>query len=515
MLWRSMALVITSIGAGLAGCGPEPQSGRQGTLVWRLGDAEIKGLVASDGVAEFRGIAYAQPPVGNLRWRATQPLDFSGSEIDATKFGSACPQGQGNPDWYRTVAKGLDADPDIIADLDDISEDCLYLNVWSSGATGPPKPVMVWIHGGSNVNGYSHEPNYAGERLATRGVVVVSLNYRLGALGFMPHPLLDEEDPDRVSGYYGLADQVAALQWVQSNIAAFGGDPDNVTIFGESAGGGNIGALLRMSSATGLFHRAAIQSGALGPYDAIDYAAASKAGRRLFETLEVETLAQMRATPWRALVDNIPTALPDYYFGPVADGKHLADPAIANPVPLLIGVNADEMLMYLPPDQARPFENALSVYAGQRRDEVAAYLAQSETDALAKANLLASASEFACPALALARQVAREGLPVYFYYFTRVRPGGEALGAYHGAEIPYVFDTADAWLPAAETDRELARIMGSYWTNFARKGDPNGAELPRWAPYDPMTGNVHELGASIGAAPDHPGRLCALLASSS
>ncbi|MGB3471010.1 MAG: carboxylesterase family protein [Erythrobacter sp.] len=515
MITRAMALTLLSIGLVLAGCCADRRGSEKETLVWGIGGAEIRGLVASNGVAEFRGIAYAKPPVGDLRWRAPQQLPPSVGEIDATRFGSACPQGQGNPDWYRTVAKGLDADPELIADLDDISEDCLYLNVWSNGAGGTPKPVMVWIHGGSNVNGFSHEPNYLGHRLAARDIVFVSLNYRLGALGFLPHPLLDEEDPNAVSGYYGLADQVAALQWIQSNIAAFGGAPDNVTIFGESAGGGNIAALLRMRSASGLFHRAAIQSGALAPYDAVDYEAATKAGEKLFDTLEAKTLEQMRATPWEELVDQTPIVLPDYYFGPVADGRQLEGREITSPVPLLIGVNADEMLMYMPQGELRPFESALSTYGGEQRDAVAAYFAQGESGALAQANRLASASEFFCPALGLARQVAREGVPVFYYYFTRIRPDGEELGAYHGAEIPYVFDTADEWLPSSETDRELTQMMVSYWTNFARSGDPNGSELPQWQPFDPSAGTVHELGISVGATSDHPARACSLLSTSS
>ena len=529
---RHLAIALTLAGAALGGCSAKaPENSQLDSIIWPMGDANVTGLINGDGIAQFRGIAYAKAPVGDLRWKAPVALDRPNGEIDATRFGAACPQGQGNPNWYRSVAQGFGAQTADIPDLENISEDCLTLNIWADQDVETQKPGMVWIHGGSNVNGFSHEPNYLGDKLAAKGVVVVSLNYRMGALGFLPHRLLDQQDTSGVSGYYGLADQVAALTWVQDNIAAFGGNPDNVTVFGESAGGGNISALLRMPSATGLFHRAAIQSGALAPYDAIAYDTAQAAGEKLFTDLEASTLDEMRALDWATIVERTPDALPDYYFGPVADGATLPGAQIVNPVPLLIGANADEMLMYLDADDPAPFETAATSYAqgdGAKRAALKAFFAgtadagtadagENNGDALMRANKMSSAAEFFCPALSLAMRADEAGAPVFFYYFTRTRPDGNMLGAYHGAEIPYVFDTADDWLPHDETDTQLTKIMQDYWINFARTGTPNGpdeAEAPAWLALSGAEINVQELGAAIGPTLDHPAGACSLFNSS-
>ena len=195
----------------------------------------------------YRGIPYAAPPTGPLRWQAPRPHVARQGIQDGTDFAPACPQDQANPDWYRDLAAGFGVDGRVVPELARISEDCLYLNVWAPAEPRETlRPVMVWIHGGGNVSGYAYEPNYRGGPLAASGIVAVSLNYRLGPLGFMAHPALAQEDRQQVSAYYGLADQLAALEWVKENIAAFGGDPENVTVFGESAGGGNIAALMRM-----------------------------------------------------------------------------------------------------------------------------------------------------------------------------------------------------------------------------------------------------------------------------
>ena len=431
---------------------------------------------------------------------------------DATEFAPACPQDQGNHDWYRDVAVGFGAERSVIAELTNISEDCLYLNVWTSAdSSGRPKPVMVWIHGGSNVNGYAHEPNYRGYRLAEAGVVVVSINYRLGVLGFMAHPRLHNEDENRSSGYYGLADQVAALEWIKQNIAAFGGDPNNVTVFGESAGGGNISALMRMPSAKGLFHKAIIQSGALAPYDSIDYDQALAAGERLIASLSVTAAGEMRSLDWQDLVESRGPILSDYYFGPIADGHYLPADEVHPPVPLMIGANRDEMLMYLSGDTLESLNDALDRYAGVARSQVSQFLEDNYGSIEARANRLSSAAEFWCPALDLAERSGSMGQPAYVYFFTRSRPGGDALLAYHGAEIPYVFDTADDWLPADQTDQRLAAGMQKYWINFSTNGNPNGKDLPLWHPYDERDRNILELGDDIRSSNDEWVALCDLL----
>ncbi|MEM9181852.1 MAG: carboxylesterase family protein [Pseudomonadota bacterium] len=494
-------------------CACETQAPDQGTAsfveVFAAGE-QLRGEALANGVLAFRGIPFAAAPVGALRWQPPQPHVSRSGVQDATRFGSACPQGQGNPRWYRQVAAGFGATDAVIPELTDISEDCLFLNVWTRDPSRQPsRPVMVWIHGGSNVNGFSHEPNYLGHQLANQDIVVVSINYRLGALGFMAHPGLSEEDEGGVSGYYGLADQVAALRWVQQNIAAFGGDPDNVTVFGESAGGGNISALMRMPAAVGLFDRAIIQSGALFPYDAISLEAASAAGEQLTASLDASTVNDMRKLDWQSLVEQSDRMSNDYYFGPIADGRHMLESDRVAAVPLLIGTNADEMLMYLPDDALAAMNEQLSQTANDGRRDIEAHLDRYASTAM-KANRLSTAAEFFCPALSLADEVGRADKPTFYYLFTRTRPGGAELKAYHGAEIPYVFDTADDWLPADDGDHLLTNTMQAYWTNFARSGDPNSEALPTWPRFD-NNRTILELGDKIGPLGDGSDQLCELL----
>ena len=507
LMLRVAALIL------LAACSLDParQSSHEDALV-DAGGERLRGVRLPSGGHVFRGIPFAAPPLGPLRWKAPRPHTAREGVQDSAAFGPACPQDQGNPDWYRNVAAGFGVKGHVIPELTQVSEDCLYLNVWTPAESlETPRPVMVWIHGGSNVNGYAFEPNYLGDRLAAAGVVVLSINYRLGPFGFMAHPSLANEDKHGASGYYGLADQVAALQWVKENIAAFGGDPSNVTVFGESAGGGNISALMRMPSASGLFHKAIIQSGALAPYDTIDYDDALEFGERLSASLDTTTARQMRKLHWRDLIEKHRVELTDYYFGPIADGYHLTAGAELAPVPLIIGANRDEWLMYLPPDALSALHDALDRYALSARTRVARFLEQKYERIEMRANRLISAAEFWCPALDLANRAEALGQATYVYFFTRARPGGNALLAYHGAEIPYVFNTADDWLPADSTDLQLTTAMRAYWTNFARRGDPNDAGLPRWVGYDDGERNILELGDEIRSANDEWVELCDLL----
>ncbi|MEM9385029.1 MAG: carboxylesterase family protein [Pseudomonadota bacterium] len=509
-----LALMVAALSLGTACTQDLALSPAAEGLRVLAGSERLLGARLPSGVRAFRGVPYAAPPLGPLRWKPPQPHVARKGVQDSTSFGPACPQDQGNPDWYRDVAASVGADGGIIPALREISEDCLYLNVWAlDEPVDTPRPVMVWIHGGSNVNGFAHEPNYRGGALvAAHGIVVVSLNYRLGPFGFLAHPALAAEDPQDVSGYYGLADQVAALRWVRDHIASFGGDPQNVTVFGESAGGGNISALMRMPSARGLFHRAVIQSGALAPYDSIDYEAAEQAGERLLASLGATTVEEMRALDWQTLVDERPSALEHYYFGPIADGFYLPPGAEITPMPLMIGANHDEWLMYLPDDDVQSsFDDALDQYVARSRDTVAQAFVHRYESVEMRANRLISAAEFWCPALALANRVESLEQAAYVYLFTRVRPGADALLAYHGAEIPYVFDTADAWLPATPIDDELTAAMQTYWVNFAMRGDPNSASLPTWLPYEHDTRRILELGDNIGLASGEWTELCDLI----
>lgn len=480
-------------------------------------------LDAEGQMTVFRGIPYAAPPVGALRWRPPEPHAPRAGRQDASRFGSACPQLQGNPDWYRDVAKKFGWPQDEIEDLKDIREDCLYLNIWSQNLGGDePQPVMVWIHGGGNVNGFAHEPNYLGHNLAKRDVVVVSINYRLGAMGFLAHPALTAESERGVSGNYGLLDQIAALEWVRDNIAGFGGDPDRVTVFGESAGAANIGTLIASPLGKGLFQRAIIQSGGYSVSDRETVRDAEATGEALMKTLGVGDgpgrLEEMRALPWQEIVAAVPNAAPNGFTNAVVDGWLLPKAPIdifeaqeQNPTEIVIGTNANEWFMYFthPVDLQQLHAGLKRIVRGGHRAEVLTALKQAADGNFAdQLDLLTGSADFHCPSLAIADAQRQVTDHVFVYRFSRIRPMGEKLLAYHGAEIPYAFDTADHWLPANEIDWMLTDIMVAYWTQFAKTGDPNGENLPNWPAFDPKRDTHQDLGNEVRAATGLHRELC-------
>jgi len=483
-------------------------------------------LDARSGLAVFRGIPYAAPPTGPLRWRPPAPHLPREGERDATRFGPACPQGQSNPKWYRRVARGFGREATVVPDLERIGEDCLRLNVWTQAlGAAELQPVMVWIHGGGNEDGYAHEPNYLGHELARRGVVVVSIQYRLGALGFLAHPALGSESPRGVSGNYGLLDQIAALRWIARNIAAFGGDPKSVTLFGESAGAADIGTLIASPLGRGLFRRAILQSGGYQLNTPQRLRVEEAQGERLFAALGVDgaadPLAAARALPWQEIVEAAHRTLPGHGWDAVIDGWLLPEPADAifragelYAVDLLLGSNADEWLMYLPdPTTQGDLQAALEdhVLAEDRRAALALLEGTTPAGLAARLDRLIGSAEFLCPSLAMARAMRRATDRVFFYRFARVRPGGAKLAAYHGAEIPYVFATADAWLPGDATDAALSDLMQSYWVRFAKTGDPNGEGLPAWPVFDPEGEDHQLLGDEVRAARGLDPELCRIL----
>ena len=478
-------------------------AGAQGPPVVRASGRSYVGVKEADSVSGFRGIAYARPPLGPLRWKPPQPLRARKGRVDATRIAAACPQGEGNTRWYRRVAGAMGADPARVPGIARISEDCLYLNIWTTSAQPERLPVMVWIHGGSNENGYPHEPNYLGTRLAGQGVVVVSVGYRLGLLGFFAHPVLGADG----SGDQGLRDQIAALRWVQANIAAFGGDPRRVTVFGESAGGSDIAMLAAQPEAGTLFARAIIQSGYLAP----DAAATPQAARRISAGLFAPkiTSAALRAMPWQEIVNLQDQRLRGHFHTPVAPWPRPVR------VPLLIGSNADEYRMYLPADEAGLVATLADEVKGLPARQVAqieALIPEAGSSLASRVDAVSSGKAFHCPAARMADRVASAGRPVFVYRFGRARPGGHGLGAYHGAEIPYVFGTADSWLPGTDEDDALARQMQAYWVNFARTGDPNGPGLPLWPRWTGAAPKLLALGDRIEPRPMPLASLCPLLA---
>lgn len=496
-----LAAVLPLLAQGAHGDGATPPGVRVGEtrLAGRAGERH-------PGVAVFLGIPFAAPPVGALRWRAPQPLPMAAGTRDATRFASACYQDGYNTDWYRKVGAAFGADPARFRDPP-FSEDCLYLNVWTpSPREGARLPVMVWIHGGANRSGWAFEPNYDGEALAARGVVVVSIAYRVGVFGFFGHPELGS------ATNFGLLDQVAALRWVQAHVAAFGGDAGNVTLFGESAGAADIGYLLLSPAVRGLFRRAISQSGGYQLLERRSRADVESWGRRLAASLpgppDLEGLRALdSATIWSAAK----AALADVDYGPAVDGETVAaapgQSALSDPVPvaLMVGTNRDEWYMYVDGDRAA-LDAAIEGYPPHSRAALRS-LAAADPDVRRGHDRAVTFANMVCPGYVMARAAVRGGAPAFVYRFARVRPGpgGERLGAYHGVEIPYVFDTHDAWLPTDDTDRRLTDEVMRYWVNFARSGDPNGTGLPAWPAYDAGDPRVLTLGDRVEPqpAPDH------------
>jgi para-nitrobenzyl esterase len=447
----------------------------------------------------FFGIPYAAAPVGDLRWKPPVPPAKWAGVRRATEFGPHCMQGPIYGDMIFHDSGG--------------SEDCLSLNVWTPARTPEAKlPVMVWIYGGGFVAGTTSEARQDGEHLAQQGVVVVSMNYRLGIFGFLAHPELAKESGHNSAGNYGLLDQLAALRWVHQNIAAFGGDPANVTIFGESAGSFSVSALMASPLAKGLFQKAIGESGAAFsssglPFDPLGVRE-EKDSKLVGSTFGVQTLAELRALPAQKLLDAFGKPGPAAFaFGPDVDGYFLPEsvPAIfaagkQNDVPLLAGWNHDEDSFEIVFSPQKPTVDSMKATAQKEFGAKAAEflrLYPADTDAQAGRSMLDFAGDRFI-AWATWRWIDAQSTtgkqPVYRYRFDLAPPadpeGPQELGAFHSAEIEYVFGQLDSkarvrWRPQ---DRKLSAQMQRYWANFARSGDPNGEGLAKWPPYASSSG---------------------------
>jgi para-nitrobenzyl esterase len=445
---------------------------------------------AASGVRSFKGIPYAAAPVGDFRWRAPQPLKPWPGVRRSDAFGPNSIQGL------------------VFSDIDPfaagISEDCLYLNVWTPALGAAERlPVMVWIHGGGFAVGSGAEPRYDGANLAAKGIVVVTLNHRLNALGFLAHPELTTESPDGASGNYGLLDLVAAVQWAFRNIAAFGGDPGRVTIAGESAGSMAVSALMASPLARGLFARAIGESGAMFPSPGRSYATlgeAEQGGLAFARKLGATSLSALRALP----AEKILAAAPGIGFWPIVDGHCLPRPpaeifaaGAQNDAPLLAGWNKDEGFNFtLPKGDKTETSYSAQVRAlfGDRADKaLSLYPAGAEVEK-ASARALGGDLTIIHGTWAWIEAQKKTGRSEIFRFrFDRapLPPEGwfgsassAEAGAFHAGELLYVFDNLHAfpWLIAPE-DREIARMTSNYWVNFVKTGDPNGAGLPHWPSY--------------------------------
>jgi para-nitrobenzyl esterase len=456
----------------------------------RTESGPVSGVVA-DGVAVYKGIPYAAPPVGDLRWRAPQPAAAWKDVRVADAYGHDCMQLP-----FPSDAAPLGTPP---------AEDCLYLNVWAPEKPASPKlPVMVWIHGGGFVNGGASPAVYDGRHFAKRGVVFVSFNHRLGRFGFFAHPALSKENPKGPLGNYGYLDQIAALKWVQRNVAAFEGDPANVTVFGESAGGGSVHTLMVSPLAKGLFHKAIVESGGgraggiMAPRNLKEAEAVGVAFAKLVGVTgeDAAALAALRRLPASDLVQGLNIATMnqqrDTYAGPILDGTIVAEePETAfragrqARVPYLIGANNREFgFMPLPPHAV---EGMLARF-GADRDAVLAAYDPDKTGNLGEVGVgLASDGAMVEPARLLARLASAAGQTTYVYRFSYVASSirQSTKGALHATEIPFVFETVRAKYGDATTaeDEALAAIANAYWVAFARTGDPNGDGRPKWPAY--------------------------------
>ena len=469
----------------------------------------VRGATES-GVDIFKGIPYAAPPTAEFRWRPPQPLASWEGIRDATQFGPSCAQA-GFGRGAGTISEGS-------------SEDCLYLNIWKpSGAKkGEKLPVMVWIHGGAFVGG-SGNTNGAG--FATKGIILVSFNYRLGRLGHFAFPALTAEHPEEHKGSYAFMDQIAALKWVQKNIAAFGGDPKNVTIFGFSAGGVSIHSLMTIPSAHGLFQKAIGHSSGgrdgvltgrpINKENASQYYPVSAetiginfARKHGIEGTDAEALDKLRALKVEEIVDggqeNDGQGGPRIYSGPILDGKFVTE----NPtsaynsgrfahVPLMIGNNSAEIGGPFV-NQSSSKEELFSLFGSLKEEAQAAYDPEGNKAFAEVQTLFNTDKVWAEPARFTARSVAAKGDPAYIFLFDYVPAAMKdrmRFGPGHGTDISFVFD--DLRVPqggtAAPEDKEVARIMNSYWVNFAKTGNPNGPGLPNWPAYNPKTNDLLEM----------------------
>jgi para-nitrobenzyl esterase len=483
------------------------ESGTGSATLVQLDAGKVRGTAVNEVIA-FKGIPFAQPPVGALRWRAPQPIEAWEGVLDASAFSSDCAQ----------------------LPLEGTSEDCLYINVWRPAAADEPLPVMVWTYGGALVRGAASL--YPGQFLAQQGIIVVSFNYRLGRFGFFAHPALAREAPDEPRGNYGYLDQIAALQWVRHNIAAFGGDPQNVTLAGESAGGGSVLVQITSPLARGLFQRAIVQSAgiptarasalplrelAVAESMAVEYAHAAG-----IEGDTAATLVALRALPIATLAEGteVGAVIASAFGGPpilglagsILDGRLLVEAPEAtlrrgqNLVPVITGAN-DSDLAGSPAQTKEELFTQLGLFAAQART-----LYDPKGDA-SLPDLIQSVvrdRDMLEPSRHLAELTAQSGQPAYYYRFSYVAQSQreQQPGALHGSEIQYAFDAVEATLKGAATaaDVALARTMSGYWSAFVRTGDPNGSARPEWPRYDPATQKVFNFTNPGVMAGDDPRR---------
>jgi len=458
---------------------------------------------ADPNSAAFLGVPYAAPPVGALRWKPPIPVQSWRETREATQFGSPCPQLPAP--WFHFIEG---------------HEDCLYLNIWTTDVRSTAnRPVLVYFHGGGNTEGYG-QMTPLGPPLSAHGLVVVSANYRLGPFGFLAHPALTAESEHHFSGNYGLLDQLQALAWVKANIRQFGGDPDRVTVMGQSSGAVDICLLMASPLSQGLFHRAILESGECQDtlnedirtpikYNFID-STGEHSGEQLARDLGISSgpdlLQKLRDIPANEIL-KIWKSDPGLHFDAIVDGRVVPrQPAQIFAegkqmhIPILVGSNADEATVFGHNDlrTVDDYKKHLYQETGQYSNkEFQAYSVNSDADVPIRSVELES-DEFACGAYSIAQAMTRAEVKSYLYYFTYVDPGKRApLGAHHGEELFFLSDSFPTDWEHADKDQELEKLMRGYWVEFAKTGDPNFGSAPHWTPYDGKSKEYFELGKHV------------------
>jgi para-nitrobenzyl esterase len=502
---------VFALGAALLLLGAAPKGTKNPV---RIDSGLISGATDKNGVTAYLGIPFASPPVGPLRWRPPQAPGHWEGVREADHFGASCMQdevGSRLPWTEEFMTHGA------------ISEDCLFVNVWTAAKSAREKrAVMVFIYGGGFNEGSGSVAVYTGSELARKGVVVVTFNYRVGPLGFLVYPELTKESEHHSSGNYGLLDQIAALRWVQRNIGAFGGDPNRVTIFGQSAGAISVADLMRSPLAKGLFARAIAESGpGLFPENILGGGMTleqrEQQGFKYAESKGAHSLAELRALPAADFFKSTPGSMgPPGVGGPVTDGWVVTREHPAQEAPLIVGMVAGDAAFAagfgppVAPTVANYMSTAQRTYGDKAGTFLKLYPAAKDGD-VAEAKK-ASQTDRARVSIDVwcEDQVKRSGR-IYTYFFDHPIPwpAHPEFGAFHSSEVPYIFETIRLldrpWQPA---DFRLSETMASYWSSFAKTGNPNGRGLPRWPAYDPGTHITMELGDHVGPIPEaDPARL--------
>ena len=475
-------------------------------------EAKLVGsLHENNEVEAFIGLPFAKPPVGDLRWE--KPIAWVPKKNDlitANKFKPGCMQNQRIVDWYKRLIQDFGGDPQTF-DVPVFSEDCLYLNLWRPKGEKNNLPVIVYIHGGSNKAGWSYEPNYLGHNIANKGFILISIPYRLGVFGFFSH--IDIESPN-----LALFDQVLALEWIQKYVTLFGGDPSNVTLVGESAGAGGIGHLIASPLSKDLFHKAVHQSGGsslIYPNSSLEVEILASKFANSFNNSSIEGLKDISADEILEVSEKVYS---DHYFNYVDDGLSLSGnlsdaykSGDIQDVDLLIGSNNDEWSLY--------FDGNVNIdlwldqeTTQEKKIQLLEYLNDIE-DPVRKMDLLITAKNFVCPSLFMAEVLSKKGNKTWVYQFNRVRDNelAKKYGAFHGAELPYVFDTHDEWLPTNKTDKILTANIQAYWLSFSETGNPNNGNNVSWPRYESLNDSTLVLDAEIYQRKHESSDICKIM----